>query len=608
MRRLLLACGLAATPDLARAGSFGPPPVAPTAVSVGAVPRWVPVCGRGRPIGSGAWDATDTYVLDVTACTVPSGLGVKALRLSYMGSDMSNVGEIDRMASFTGDAAVALSSTQFSAVVQAPVASGATSIPLQVSMGSPGNGISIGMSVAGTNIASGSWITSVTPTMVGSNVTALSFGFINAAGTTATTGALTAGQVLTITGRNHVATWGGARSTTIFPARRFFDSDPIGIDLAPGAGFTVRGSWTASAPGFYVGDYPAPASGSTRLAGEGSQRSTASLGDHVMDQFVPSNSGGGYLSPWTVLGQVTAPTASVLIVGDSIAAGSGDAADGFGHMGYIQRSLGQAVPWASIARGSTTAQQMSVNLQLVEQAAAEIGATDVLLEYDRNDINAPSNPQPAVAVEGYLRTIAAPLLAAGYRVWVFTCVPTTDSTDGWTTAAGQFFQQQATAATAATAAGAGGAAVTVAVASSSGIQAGELAGTQNTASLVIPTGTAVTSVPDATHVVLTPPAGAAIGAIASGTVLGFGTKSVTATGTPIEAQREALNAYLRANWQAQGYAGLIDVAGAVEDAANPGQWRVDQGAASVEGIHPSAALHALVASLGLITPSMFQAR
>ena len=151
--------------------------------------------------------------------------------------------------------------------------------------------------------------------------------------------------------------------------------------------------------------------------------------------------------------------------------------------------------------------QMSVNLQLVEQAAAEIGATDVLLEYGRNDINASGNPQTASNTEGYLETIAAPLLTAGYRVWVFTIPPTTDSTDGWITATGQFLQQQASATTAATSAGSSGAAVTIGIASTSGIQTGEFAGYQYATSSIIPSGTTVTAVGSSTSVTLTPPPG-----------------------------------------------------------------------------------------------------
>lgn len=609
-RGVAVAALLAALGDFAgaRAGSFAPPPVAATAVSIGAAARWVPVCGRGRPIGSGNWDASDSFVFDVSACTVPANVAVRALRLSYMGSDVSNVGEIARAVTMTGSAAVALPSTQFSAVVSQASPAGATSLGVQVAMGSTGNALDIGMGVQGTGIPSGSVVTSITPTLAGNNVTALAFTFSNGSAT-ATTAAIPAGEILTLVGRNHQASFGGARTVTILPSRRFYDSDPIGISLAAGAQFFVRGSWSASAPGFFVGDYPSPASGSSRLAGEGSQRTTSSLGDHTMDQTVPSNSGGGYFAPWTVLGQVTGPTASVLVVGDSIAAGSGDLADSFGHMGYVQRSLGQAVPFASLARGSTTALQMSANLQLVQQAAAEIGATDVLLEYGRNDINATGNPQTAAVLESTLRTIAAPLIASGYRVWIFTIPPTTDSTDGWSTAAGQFLQATSVATTAASTAGSPGAAVTLTLASTAGISTGEYVGPQNTNSLAIPVGTTVTDVGSSTSLTIAPPAGASIGAIASGMTLAFGVRTASASVTPIETQRTVFNAWARSSApSAAGFAGVIDDDAILEDPANPGLWRTDLGAASLDGIHPAPALHSAAVSAGVISPSMFLAR
>ena len=607
MKRLLFASSVVLVPiETASAGVIPAPYVAPTAVSVGASMRWVPVCGRGRPVGSGNWDSTDTSVFDVTECTTPANIVVRAVKLSYMGSDLGNDGETDRMVSFTGDAAVSLPSVQFSAVVSAAVASGASSIPVQVAQGSVGNALSVGMGVAGTNIPSGSWIASVTQTVTSNNLTGYAFTFTNSAGATTTAAALTAGQILTVTGRNHIATWGDQRNVTIFPARRFFESDPIGLPMGANSPFFVRGSWTASAPGFWVGDYPSASSGSTRLSGEGSQRSTSSLGDHAMDQAVPSNSGGGYFSPWTVLGQTPTATPSVLLLGDSICAGTGDAADSYGHMGYMERSLGQAVPWASLCRGSTSAQQMSVNLQLPEQAAAAINATDVLLEYGRNDINASGNPQSASSTEGYLKTIAAPLIAAGYRVWVFTIPPTSDSTDGWATAAGQFLQATANATTMATTAGSAGAAVTIAIGSSSGIAAGQYVALQNTASTLIPNGTTVTAVPSSTTVTITPPASGAIGAIPSGTTLGFGTK--TASAVPVEVQREAFNAWCRGSAVAAGFAGCIDDDAYLEDPVNTGLWRSDLGVASAEGIHPAAALHSAVVTAAAINPAMFPAR
>ncbi len=598
MRAPNLAAAAALVAGPACAGSFAPPSVPPPPASVGASQRWVPACGRGRPIGSGSYDSTDLGIFDVTACFTPAVGGVRALKLSYMSDDISNDGIVDRTVTFTGTASVSLPASQQSAVVNANLASGATTIPVQIAMASSGNALSVGMGVSATGIPANSWIASVIPTYVAGNLAGYAFTFTNLAGASTTTAAITAGQVLTLTGRTYGATFGSSRTATIPPSDHFVDSDPIGIALAPQSEFFVRGSFQASAAGFLVGDYPSPASGSTRLAGEGSQRTQAALPDHTLDQAVPSNSGGGYFAPWTVLGQVSAPTPSVLIVGDSIAAGTGDAADAYGRMGYIERSLGNAVPWASIARGSTTAVQMTSRPQLLQQAAAEIGATDVLLEYNRNDLNASGNPITAAATEANLVALAQPLETAGIRVWVFTCPPTTASQDGWATASGQFLVQQQTSTTAAISPGQ----TSVTLLTGAGIQNGELVAAANGLP-VFPAGTTVTVSGNTVTF-----SAAAIGGQGSGGALAFGTRTPGAATTPIEMQREQYNSFMRANWRSQGYAGLVDMDAQVEDPRNVGLWRTDLGVASAEGVHPSAALHNQLVASGILTPSMFPAR
>ena len=518
MRALHLALLAAAANTPAFAGSNAPPPMTPTPVSIGAAPRWVPVCGRGRPIGSGSYDATDTYIFDISACWVPAIGGVRALKLSYMGDDISNDGIVDRVVTFTGAAAISTPTVQFSAVVNAAVASGATSIPVQIAMASPGNALSVGMGVAAAGIPSGSWIASIVPTYVSSNLTGYAFTFTNLAGTNTTSAALTAGQIITVTGRNYGATFGSARTVTIPPSDHFVDSDPIGISLAPLSEYFIRGSFQASAPGFLVGDYPSPTTGSTRLSGEGSQRTTTALPDHTLDQAVPSNSGGGYFTPWTVLGQVSVPTPSILL--------------------------------------------------------------------------------SAATTEANLLALAQPLEAAGIRVWVFTCPPTTGSQDAWATAAGQFLIQQQTTTTAALSPGQ----ISVGLLSASGIQNGEMVAASNGLA-VFPDGTTVTVSGNTVTF-----AAATIGGQASGGTLVFGTKTVGTTTTPIEYQREQYNSFMRANWKSQGYAGLIDMDVQVEDPNNVGLWRTDLGVASAEGIHPSPALHNQLVSSGIIAPALFPAR
>jgi len=85
-------------------------------------------------------------------------------------------------------------------------------------------------------------------------------------------------------------------------------------------------------------------------------------------------------------------------------------------------------------RGSTSAVQMIHNTRGAYRLAVETGVTDLLLEYCRNDLIAGIT---AASVITSLQTIAGPFIAAGIRVWVFTCPPTTTSTDAWATSANQ---------------------------------------------------------------------------------------------------------------------------------------------------------------------------
>ena len=573
--------------------------IPPTPVSAGAVPRWVPVGfrGRGLPGSGGTYDTTNTAVLDVSAHWAPSFGGVRALKVLYSGADLSNTGPVDRPNTVTANVALSLPSLTLgvicNAAVPIPSSGTTTTIPLQIAQGSSGNGASVGQVLQGTGIPTGAQITVVTPVYVSGNLTSYSV-TINAL----ITSALTAGQSLTLVGRNFRVSWGGINTGTFAPCHRFYTSDPVGLPLAAGAQFFVRGAFSFSSAAIAVADYPSPSSGSTRLSGEGSNRSTAFV-DHSMDQTVPANSGGGYWAPPIILGQVNVPTASVLIVGDSIAAGTGDAADTAGRMGYIQRSLAAAVPWASIARGSTSALQMAANPSLLYDAVGQCSTTDVLLEYCRNDLNA-SSPQSAAQVQASLAAISAPLIGSGIRVWVFTCPPTTCSQDAWASLAGQFLVSTSTTTSAAAASGA----TTLTVTSGAGISSGQSVSLSAGTAGIFQVGTTVTSV-SGTTVTLSAPL---TGGVASGATLSFGTRSVSSTATPIEYQREAYNSAIRSGYVAAGYSGLIDIDATVHDASTAWAWRTDLGAASAEGIHPAAVLHNKLVSAGLITPSMFPVR
>jgi lysophospholipase L1-like esterase len=427
-------------------------PVIPPARSrrnAGAAPVWLPIGFRGRslPGSGGGADAMNNSINEFTVWQAPSWGSVIAIKLVYPGFDFTNCGIIDK--GVTGTVSASLwQPTQgtFSWTVgSAGAASGATSIPLALGAATPCNIVTAGMMVSNgastTGIPAGTCVTGVAPvynTSTG-NLTSLNV-LINQP----TTAALTSTSNLTFAGLCTQATWGQARTFALFPRRDFYVSDSIPCCLATGSFFGVRtyASFTAtagSAGTLGLADCPSAAA---RLAigsyTEWSTRSTG-LADATMAPIGQgANNGAGFaLPPVMILGLVadTAPHGAVVVVGDSIAHGFGDTTpDSGGRFGYIQRALANNVPWVGFTRGSTTALQMNYDTRPIQRLVELSSATDVILEYCRNDIFSGISPSNVVV---YLQNIAAPLLGAGCRVWICTSPPWTSSTDSWATTGNQ---------------------------------------------------------------------------------------------------------------------------------------------------------------------------
>ncbi len=632
---------------------------------------WVPICSRRGVNGSAAYtDSVNTAIMDQVACTSPSWGSVTALKLVYAGFDLLQQGEEDRLISATLTASIFQpTSNQF-----AIASSSATTFPsstLQFAGGSfNSNALSIGQQITGTGIPGGDYVTGISR-LIGTSNSVTSVTITLSAPTTANTAN---GQSFTFAGQITPVAFGGVRSLMFSPRHDVATSDPVAVQVAAGGQFWIRTAASFSAPGIMLMDYPG--TGSRVIANtvygitydEFDTRGTT-LTDLTSAPTSGSNTGGGYWCPWYVLGLVTpglgtsAPGA-VLVLGDSIGAGTGDVADGLYLQGYIQRSLENNVPFITAARGSETAQMLAARGDGQYAATIDTGVTDVLVELGRNDIQQFS--ATAAMVEGYVTSIAARYGAAGKRVWCFSVPPTSYSTDGWTTLANQAFPATTQTTSGGASAGAGtitisspatapavGQTVEVAptaqtvsvtaapgassltLASTSGVSvglavygpglalgttvssiAGSVIGLSRTttgttsANVLVTFGTAVapgTTITGFTSNVITLSAPLA-GAIASGTTLLTGTQSVAASG--VETQREAYNAYLRtsAGRAALGCSGLIDVDSVFADPGGSGKWRVDLGPGSADGVHPAAALHQAVVNAGLINAGMFPAQ
>jgi lysophospholipase L1-like esterase len=540
---------------------------------------WLPIGfrGRGAPGSGGAFDAASTSVIDQTSWQAPAFSAVNAVKLVYTGFDVTSLGEIDRQVSVTaGTASLYLPLPSFTMATTAATSSAST-LTFAPGTAVTTNGVQVGQTVTGTGIPANTFVVSNVVTYSATNQPTAQTVTLNTVVTIA------AGANVTFTGGFYPARFGGNRTMTLQPMHDVLISDKIDCPLAAGQQFFVRGFAQFSGSGLQIADYPTPASGSTRLAGEASQRGVG-LTDQTLNASVPANSGGGFWCPVGLLGLCTVNAAAVLILGDSIAIGTGDAADASGRMGYIQRGLANNLPWLSLARGSTTANQaVQAGNRGAYALAVETGITDVLLEWCRNDLF--SLFRPAVSLRQDLIALAAPFLGAGLRVWAFTSPPYTTSTDGWTSVSGQAFAGGSLI-TLSAAAPAGSS--TLQTASTTGVQVGiPVSGPGIVGSVTVASFVANASV------TLSTPLPAQINA---------GQSLVASYG---EMQRQIYNADMRANYAGYGFAGVVDLAQIVEDPANPGKWRSNGGAWTADGVHPNPTGHNAAVSAAIITPAMF---
>jgi hypothetical protein len=644
-----------------------PQPI-PTLRQLGGVPIWVPMCSRRGVTGSAATtESTNTALNDQQACIAPPWGKVAAVRLLYPAFDMPATGEVDRPISATISAAIFQPTLNLiSVATSASALSGATQITLNPN-GFGGTGITVGSQVVGTNIPSADYITAISYAQGAANT--LTSATVTLAA--ATTGTITSGQTISIYGLLTPVTFAGSRTITLSPRHGVLVSDPVPIQANPGAYFYVRTAANFTGPGIMLSDYPGTGTRIIQntvggiLYGEFDSRST-SFTDYSMTPANLGWNGGGYWGPVAVLALINPTTplpGSVLVLGDSIATGTGDVADSQFLKGYIQRSLENTVPFITAARGGTTAQMLAVRGDGQYSLSIEGGITDVLMELGRNDIQ--QFGSTAASLEGWVSTIAGRYNSAGKRVWCFTIPPTTISNDGFTTQANQSWIVTSNTTNGTTSSG------------SSSLVLNSVTGIVNGQSVAQPLAYQVTSaaaVAGATSVVLTSVAGLTTGqyvygpGIALGTTISAintltltlslptsgavaaleqltfsagiapgttvtnvngGTKTLTlstptiasiASGATIytgssafntnETNRQTYNSYLRnaTNRASLGCYGLVDVDAYMADLGGSYKWRTDLGAASVDGVHPQTNLHQAVVNAGILNASMFVAR
>lgn len=243
----------------------------------------------------------------------------------------------------------------------------------------------------------------------------------------------------------------GANLATILNNCPLMITDPpTGYNIAAGGYFYVRQSVSINNINQFM---PVGAGATVTNFGAGDQgylsASTTSQIQGTGSLSAPSGgASANNISPALILGVPVAPMAAVIIVGDSIADGTGDVSDGNGNEGFIQRGLWNsktigsntyATPWAKQTVGGWSlfynTVQYSPNMRTFWRYC-----THIINELGNND---PGNGITFSAIQTFLtnlwraqKTVIGPY---GKPLGVAQCLlfPRTTSTDSWATAANQ---------------------------------------------------------------------------------------------------------------------------------------------------------------------------
>lgn len=237
----------------------------------------------------------------------------------------------------------------------------------------------------------------------------------------------------TTTGQIYRLTFNGRTTVTLDPGGRIV-ADHLGLSLAPGDVVAIRtylSSGTAYAPFTTAGPYSSSAGGGFT--------STTDLTAPGSGTIATSN--GNYYGPSILLGQAqgAAKAKSVLLCGDSIGAGSGDAyfltaaiSSGGGFALRALRGVGGLVNGS--VNGDLASTFLTTNGSFRRLSTAQ-RCNSAIVEYGSNDLVASIS---AAAIEAANLNIAAGLLRLGIgKVFLTLILPRTTSTDGWATTTNQ---------------------------------------------------------------------------------------------------------------------------------------------------------------------------
>lgn len=204
-------------------------------------------------------------------------------------------------------------------------------------------------------------------------------------------------------------------------------SDVVGVDIPKGAKFYTRVLVTVADT---TQQWP---TSQQAVFGAGDGRSFGTT-DLTTSGTVTSAGGSFVYAPLAILGKTKSPTATVIILGDSLAAGVGDSFDADANRGFAVRALCGNVGYMQGAVSGQKAVDYATRIQVARRLSFAGSCRYAVVNLGINDV---ASGRTLAQIQGDLTAIWNALTARGVKVWQCTLTPKTSSTDGWTTTAGQ---------------------------------------------------------------------------------------------------------------------------------------------------------------------------
>lgn len=209
----------------------------------------------------------------------------------------------------------------------------------------------------------------------------------------------------------------GLRTVKLSPGG-LIESDSIGIELVAGDVIFVRTYVSVD----NIGEFWPRGFGNSWSNGE-----CISVGD-ITDSGNIDWTAGDLYGPVAIIGKGV--DTAVLVVGDSVALGSGDSVENVQDCGYIQKGISSDFNYLVIARANDEINHFITPLNKINRTRMAAYCNRAIVNYGINDL---ASNRTLAQLQADLTSIWSTLKLMGLKVWQCTITPYTESTDNWAT-------------------------------------------------------------------------------------------------------------------------------------------------------------------------------